>query len=46
LAMRTMEDLKRAARNSKDPAFQEKIGQMFEPYRMEGTENFPVNGGQ
>jgi hypothetical protein len=46
LAMRTMEDLKRAARNSKDIEFQEKIGQMFEPYRMEGTENFPGNGRQ
>jgi hypothetical protein len=46
LAMRTMEDLKRAARNSKDMEFAEKIGQMFEPYRIESTENFPVNGGQ
>lgn len=46
LAMRTMEDLKRAARNSDDIEFAEKIGQMFEPYRIEGTENFPGNGGQ
>jgi hypothetical protein len=46
LAMRTMDDIMQAARQSGDTEFAKELANLFEPYKLESTENFPGNPGR
>ena len=46
LAMRTMEDLIRSARNNEDTAFENELKDIFAAYQLEPTENNPLNNGR
>jgi len=46
LAMRTMDDIMQAARQSGDTEFAKELAALFEPYKLESTENFPGNPGR